>query len=255
MANIRRLCDPCPEGSRSSCFFLRLHRPHTVPRMWSLSVCPACFRFVSIGGMCGIAQMESATATLACVVLAFTLGDQCAVDKPPSVDEVRPKVVIHGQQFFVPEHYPQNASGRLQYVKKLFEQLDMKTTGVLRNMRKHNPPPAQPTYNDKKADLIYKRVFCDFTPMCTPLYIHIWYMRALPPPPWESGGPPRWGPKAPNMQEYAHFTPNATPFTHIALLVTRRPWELWSVVCRHCVPHVDTICSTRFATVDTTGML
>ena len=29
-------------------------------------------------------------------------------------------------------------------------------------MCKHNPPPAQPTYKDKKADLIYKRVFCDF---------------------------------------------------------------------------------------------
>ena len=38
----------------------------------------------------------------------------------------------------------------------------MKTTAVFRNMCKHNPPLAQPTYKDKKADLIYKRVFCDF---------------------------------------------------------------------------------------------
>ena len=102
------------------------------------------------------------TATLVCIVLAFTLGDRCAVDKPPLVDEVRPKVVICGQEIFVPEHYPKDASGRLQYDKKLIEELDMETTDLLRNMCKHNPPPVRRTYKDKKADLIYKRVFCDF---------------------------------------------------------------------------------------------
>ena len=86
------------------------------------------------------------TATLACMVLAFALGDQLVVDKLPFVDEVRPKVVIRG---------------KLQY-EKLIEELDMKTTDVLRNMCKHNPPSAQPSYKDKKADLIYRCVFCDF---------------------------------------------------------------------------------------------
>ena len=38
----------------------------------------------------------------------------------------------------------------------------MKTTDVLRNMCKLKPPLAQPTYKDKKADLICKCVFCDF---------------------------------------------------------------------------------------------
>ena len=70
------------------------------------------------------------TATLASIVLAFTLGDWCAVDKPPLVDEVRPKVVIRGQEFFVLEHYPKDASGRLQYNKKLIEELNMKTMDV-----------------------------------------------------------------------------------------------------------------------------
>ena len=102
------------------------------------------------------------TATLACIVLAFALGDRLVVNKPPSVDEVRPKVVIRGMEFFFPGHYPKDASGKLQYDKKLIEELDTKTTDVLRNMCKHNPPSAQPTYKDKKADLIYKRVFCDF---------------------------------------------------------------------------------------------
>ena len=102
------------------------------------------------------------TATLACIVLAFALGERLVVDKPPSVDEVRPKVVIRGQEFFVPEHYPKDARGKLEYDKNLIKELEEKTTGVLRNMCKHNPPFAQPTYKDKKANLIYKRVFCDF---------------------------------------------------------------------------------------------
>ena len=102
------------------------------------------------------------TATLACIVLAFALGDRLVVDKPPCVDEVRPKVAIRGKEFFVPEHYPKDASRKLEYDKNLIEELDTKTTGVLRNMCKHNPPSTQPTYKDKKADLIYKRVFCDF---------------------------------------------------------------------------------------------
>ena len=102
------------------------------------------------------------TATVACIVLAFALGDRCAVDKPRLVDEVRPKVVIRGKEFFVPEHYPKDAPGRLQYDKKLIEELDMKTMDLVCNMCKHNPPSAQPNYKDKKADLIYKHVFCDF---------------------------------------------------------------------------------------------
>ena len=102
------------------------------------------------------------TATLACIVLAFALGDRLVVDKPPSVDEVRPKLVIRGEEFFVPEHYPKDAFGNLEYDKNLIKELEEKTTGVLRNMFKHNPPSAQPTYKDKKSDLIYKRVFCDF---------------------------------------------------------------------------------------------
>ena len=104
------------------------------------------------------------TAMLACIVL----GHRLVVDKPPSVDEVRPKVVIRGKEFFVSEHYPKDASGKLQYDKKLIEKLDTKITDVLRNMCKHYPPSAQPTYKDKKADLIYKRVFCDNPPSAQP---------------------------------------------------------------------------------------
>ena len=50
------------------------------------------------------------------------------------------------------------------------------------------------------------------------------------------------GPKAPNMQEYAHFTPNATPFTCAPHSFTRGLEELQSVVCGHCLPQVDAVC-------------
>ena len=98
---------------------------------------------------------------LACMVLAFVLGDRRAVDKPPLVNGLRPKVVSRGKEFFVLEHYPKDALGRLHYDKKLIEELERKTADVLCNICKHNPPVAQPAYKDKKADLIYKRVFCD----------------------------------------------------------------------------------------------
>ena len=60
-------------------------------------------------------------ATLAGIVLAFVLGHRLAVAKSSSVDEVRPKVVIRGKDFLVLEHYPKDASGRLEYDKKLIE--------------------------------------------------------------------------------------------------------------------------------------
>ena len=56
-------------------------------------------------------------------MLAFALGDRLVVDKPPSVDEVRPKVVIRGKEFFVTEHYPKDASRKLEYDKNLIKEL------------------------------------------------------------------------------------------------------------------------------------
>ena len=63
-------------------------------------------------------------------------------------------MVIRGQGFFVPEHHPKDSSGKLENDKNLIKELEEKTTGVLRNMCKHNPPSTQPTYKDKKTGLI-----------------------------------------------------------------------------------------------------
>ena len=102
------------------------------------------------------------TSTLTCIVLAVALCDRLVVDKAPSVDEVRPKVVIRAKDFFVPGHFPKDAPSKFESDKNLIQDLDTKTTALLCNMCKHNPPYVQPTYNDKEAVLIYKAVFCDF---------------------------------------------------------------------------------------------
>ena len=108
----------CP-ASRSSCFFC----DHTIQIACldcGVYQCPLHASALCPSEICVALRKWRVqfTATLACIVLAFALGDRCAVGKPPLVDEVRPKVVIRGKEFFVPDHYPQNASGRLQYDKK-----------------------------------------------------------------------------------------------------------------------------------------
>ena len=94
-------------------------------------------------------------------------------------------------------------------------------------------------------------------------------MSTLPPPPPPRSEPPPphgvlkdplggalcVGPKAPNLQEYDPLPTYATPFTRVPLPFTCGSKELWPVVCRHCLPHVDTVCSMPSTTVDTTGML
>ena len=44
----------------------------------------------------------------------------------------------------------------------MMEELDTKTTDVLRNMCKHDLSATQPTYKDIQALVNYKRVFCNF---------------------------------------------------------------------------------------------
>ena len=86
-------------------------------------------------------------AAFACTALALALGDSSAVANPPSTYEVRPTIVIRGQEFFLLERYPEDARGRLEFDNQLIEELDMKLIGILRNMCKNNPLAAQPTSN------------------------------------------------------------------------------------------------------------
>ena len=136
----RPYCSP----GRSSCFFFCDDTVHITCPECGVYQCALHASIQCPSELC-VASLNwrvQFTATLACVALAFTFGDRLVADKPPSVDEVLPKVVIRGKEFFVPEHCPKDASSKLQYDKKLIEELDMKTTDVLRNMCKHKPPSA-----------------------------------------------------------------------------------------------------------------
>ena len=114
----RMYATPYCSSSRSLCFFCD-DTAHIT--------CPECGVYqcaLHASGFCSteicVAMRKwnvQFTATLACIVLAFALGDRLVVDKPPSVDEVRPKVVIRGEEFFVPEHYPKDASGNWSMTK------------------------------------------------------------------------------------------------------------------------------------------
>ena len=100
------------------------------------------------------------------------------------------------------------------------------------------------------ADWLYKPIICQ---LCQPPH--------ETPPSWGPKPPragriaPRVGLKTPNMQEHDHPPPYTTSFTQVPLPFTRGSKELPHAVFRQCLPNVDTVCHTRSATVDTTGML
>ena len=92
----------CPP-SRSSCFFCH-DTIHITCLECGVYQCALHASVLCPSDVCVALRKWSVQfiATLACIVLVFTLGDWCAVDKPPLVDEVRSKVVIRGKEFFVP---------------------------------------------------------------------------------------------------------------------------------------------------------
>ena len=131
----RMYASPYCSPSRSSCFFCD-DTTHITCRECGVYQCALHASGLCPSEICVALRnwRVQFTATLACIVLAFALGDRLVVDKPPCVDEVRPKVVIRGKELFVPEHYPKDAFRKLEYDKSLIEELDTKTTGVLRSM-------------------------------------------------------------------------------------------------------------------------
>ena len=127
------------------------------------------------------------TATLACIVLAFALGDRLVVDKPPYVDEVRPKVVIRGKEFFVPQHFPKDASGKLEYDKNLIKEFDTKTGACFATCASTTLPLRNPHTKIRRRTsstgacfaTSYKAHVCA-THICIYIYIYIYYYTPLP---------------------------------------------------------------------------
>ena len=72
----------------------------SLPIRKGYSVCDLCLSEVCVGLRQFTVQLSSAIAL---------------VESPLSIYEVHPKVVIRGKEFFIPGHYPKDASSRLQY--------------------------------------------------------------------------------------------------------------------------------------------
>ena len=109
--------------------FAMAHSTPCALKVWFF-LYPTCFQVVSIGDMCGIALIPSK-------------GDDM------------------WEGIFSSRALPQASSGS-EYDKKKIKELYAKLTGALHNICKNNLPAAQPTPKDTKADLIYKRVVCNF---------------------------------------------------------------------------------------------
>ena len=63
----------------------------------------------------------------------------------------------------MPPQYPQNADGQLRNGQEFGTKLQGKLKQTLFEMCTKNPPEAgKPSFTDTKANLIFKRVFCNF---------------------------------------------------------------------------------------------
>ena len=71
----------------------------------------------------------------------------------PTQEDTHPKVLIRGEWQKVPDGYPRDASG--QMAKQIVVELHAAC-------RLNTNPSAKPKSSDTKADLIYKRAFCNY---------------------------------------------------------------------------------------------
>ena len=94
--------EPYCAPSRQSCHFCDGTPDIACPECLVL-LCPLHASDLRPSEICvGLRQCQvQICATIACTTLALALGDSSTVAKPPSTDEVRPKVLIRGKEFLV----------------------------------------------------------------------------------------------------------------------------------------------------------
>ena len=81
---------------------------------------------------------------------------------PPTSDDARPYVFIHGKRVEVPEAYPKGVEGRLVNDQRFFQELEELLAKDIRDACARNTDlRAKPKASNTKSDLIYKRVFAD----------------------------------------------------------------------------------------------
>ena len=75
----------------------------------------------------------------------------------------RPGVRTCRKWYAVPPQYPQNANGQLRNDQEFCTKLHGELKKALFGMCTNNPTEGgKPSYTDTKADLILKRVFCNY---------------------------------------------------------------------------------------------
>ena len=81
----------------------------------------------------------------------------------PTEEDTRPNVLIHGEWRKAPNGYPRDAYGQLERDQLFINELAKQLVVELRAACQLNTNPgAKPKSCDTKADLIYKRAFCNY---------------------------------------------------------------------------------------------
>ena len=116
----------------------------------------------------GLRQFRAALVANAAAVVAFAAVTAAnATHATPAnanaTDDTRPGVWIYRKWYVLPPQYPQNAGGQLENDQAFCRKLHLEKKEDLFERCKLNPTPrGKPHYRDTKADLIFKRVFCNY---------------------------------------------------------------------------------------------
>ena len=115
----------------------------------------------------GLRQFRAAPVAAAAAVVAFAAVTAAnATHATPAnanaTDDTRPGVWICRKWYALPPQYPQNADGQLENDQAFCRKLHLEKKEDLFERCKLNPTPrGKPHKRDTKADLIFKRVFCN----------------------------------------------------------------------------------------------
>ena len=117
----------------------------------------------------GLRQFRAApVAAAAAAVVAFAAvtaanATHATPGNANATDDTRPGVLICRKWYALPPQYPQNADGQLENDQAFCRQLHLEKKEDLFERCKLNPTPrGKPHKRDTKADLIFKRVFCNY---------------------------------------------------------------------------------------------
>ena len=116
----------------------------------------------------GLRQFRAAPVAAAAAVVAFAAvtaanARHATPANANATDDTRPGVWICRKWYALPPQYPQNADGQLENDQAFCRKLHLEKKEDLFERCKLNPTPrGKPHYRDTKADLIFKRVFCNY---------------------------------------------------------------------------------------------